>query len=97
MPRRRRRGLRCRAQRIEECDQVSPLAVRQTEWADQYGTARPLDADTVASLGAEPRGRVRVTAPVDLAGDLATATAAFLRSHPQVQVDVLLQLAGAAR
>ncbi len=44
----------------------------------------------VAALGAEPRGRVRVTAPVDLAGDLAAATAAFLRDNAQVQVDVLL-------
>ncbi len=44
----------------------------------------------VAALGAEPRGRVRVTAPVDLAGELAAATAAFLRDNALVQVDVLL-------
>ena len=44
----------------------------------------------VAALGTEPRGRVRVTAPVDLAAELATVTAAFLRDHPEVQVEALL-------
>ncbi len=44
----------------------------------------------VSSLGAEPRGVVRVTAPVDLARDLAVVTAAFLRAHPGVRVETLL-------
>lgn len=43
-----------------------------------------------ASLGAEPRGLVRVTAPVDFADDLAAVTGPFLRAHPGVRVDVLL-------
>lgn len=41
-------------------------------------------------LGAEPRGLVRVTAPVDLAPDLAPVTSAFLRAHPAVRVEMLL-------
>lgn len=41
-------------------------------------------------LGAEPRGLVRITAPVDLAGDLAAATTAFLRAHPAVRVETVL-------
>jgi DNA-binding transcriptional LysR family regulator len=44
----------------------------------------------VSSLGAEPRGVVRVTAPVDLARDLATVTAAFLRANPGVRVETVL-------
>lgn len=44
----------------------------------------------VSSLGAEPRGLVRVTAPVDLAGDLAAVTSAFLRAHPDVRIEMLL-------
>jgi DNA-binding transcriptional LysR family regulator len=43
-----------------------------------------------SSLGAEPRGVVRVTAPVDLAGGLAVVTSAFVRSHPAVRVEVSL-------
>jgi len=43
-----------------------------------------------SSLGADPRGLVRVTAPVDVAGDLAQVTAAFLRAHPRVRVETLL-------
>jgi DNA-binding transcriptional LysR family regulator len=45
---------------------------------------------TVSALGAEPRGLVRVTAPVDLARELATVTAAFLRAHPAVRVEAVL-------
>jgi DNA-binding transcriptional LysR family regulator len=44
----------------------------------------------VSSLGAEPRGVVRVTAPVDLARDLAAVTAAFLRAHAGVRVEAVL-------
>lgn len=44
----------------------------------------------VSSLGAEPRGVVRVTAPVDLAHDLATVTAAFLRANVGVRVETVL-------
>jgi DNA-binding transcriptional LysR family regulator len=44
----------------------------------------------VSSLGAEPRGVVRVTAPVDLAGELAGVTSAFLRAHPAVRVEMFL-------
>ena len=44
----------------------------------------------VSTLGAEARGIVRVTAPVDLAADLAAVTAAFLRAHPGVRVETLL-------
>jgi DNA-binding transcriptional LysR family regulator len=43
-----------------------------------------------SSLGAEARGVVRITAPVDLAGDLATVTSAFVRAHPAVRVEVSL-------
>jgi DNA-binding transcriptional LysR family regulator len=44
----------------------------------------------VSSLGAAPRGVVRVTAPVDLAGVLAEVTDAFLRANPEVRVEVNL-------
>ncbi len=44
----------------------------------------------VSSLGAEPRGLVRVTAPVDIAGDLAAVTTAFLHAHPDVRIEMLL-------
>jgi DNA-binding transcriptional LysR family regulator len=44
----------------------------------------------VSSLGAEPRGVVRVTAPVDLTRDLATVTAAFLRTNVGVRVETVL-------
>jgi DNA-binding transcriptional LysR family regulator len=44
----------------------------------------------VASLGAEPSGSVRITAPVDVAGDLAAVTDAFLRQHPRVRIEVVL-------
>jgi DNA-binding transcriptional LysR family regulator len=44
----------------------------------------------LSALGAEPRGVVRVTAPVDLAGDLAPIAAAFLRAHPAVRIETVL-------
>ncbi len=44
----------------------------------------------VSSLGAQPRGLVRVTAPVDLASDLAAVTSAFARAYPEVRVEVSL-------
>lgn len=43
-----------------------------------------------ASLGAAPRGLVRLTAPNGLAAGLAPVTAAFLRAHPDVRVEVVL-------
>lgn len=46
--------------------------------------------EAVSSLGAEPRGLVRVTAPVDLAGALADVTTRFLRSYPAVRVETAL-------
>lgn len=46
--------------------------------------------EALSTLGAEPRGLVRVTAPVDLASDLATVTSAFLRAHPGVRVEMFL-------
>jgi DNA-binding transcriptional LysR family regulator len=49
------------------------------------------DAALAASaLGAEPRGVVRVTAPVDLAGDLAPVTSEFLRTHREVRIEMVL-------
>lgn len=49
------------------------------------------DAQQAASsLGGEPRGTVRVTAPVDLSADLATVTSAFLRAYPAVRIEVSL-------
>ncbi len=44
----------------------------------------------VSALGAEPRGVVRVTAPVDLAADLAPIASAFLRVHRAVRIETLL-------
>ncbi len=44
----------------------------------------------VSSLGAEPLGLVRVTAPVDFAGDLAAVANAFLGEHPRVRLEVFL-------
>jgi len=46
--------------------------------------------NAVSSLGAAPRGLVRITAPVDLAADLAAVTTVFLRAHPDVRVETLL-------
>ena len=46
--------------------------------------------NAVSSLGTEPRGQVRVTAPVDLAGDIAAVTTAFARAYPAVRVEVSL-------
>lgn len=46
--------------------------------------------EAVSALGAEPRGLVRVTAPVDLAGALADVTARFLHTHPAVHVETVL-------
>jgi DNA-binding transcriptional LysR family regulator len=44
----------------------------------------------ILALGAAPRGLVRVTAPVDLAGDLAPVVSAFLRAHAEVRVEMFL-------
>ncbi len=44
----------------------------------------------ILALGAAPRGLVRVTAPVDLASDLAPVVSAFLRAHPAVRVEMFL-------
>jgi DNA-binding transcriptional LysR family regulator len=46
--------------------------------------------NAVSSLGAEPRGHVRVTAPVDFLGDLAAVTTAFARAYPAVRVEMSL-------
>lgn len=46
--------------------------------------------EAVSSLGAEPLGLVRVTAPVDFAGDLAAVANAFLGEHPRVRLEVFL-------
>jgi DNA-binding transcriptional LysR family regulator len=46
--------------------------------------------EAVSSLGTEPRGLVRVTAPVDLAGALAEVTTRFLGSCPAVHVEMAL-------
>lgn len=46
--------------------------------------------EAVSALGAEPRGLVRVTAPVDVAGDLAAVASRFLRAHPAVRVEAVL-------
>jgi len=43
-----------------------------------------------ASLGAAPRGLVRITAPAGFAAGLAPVTAGFLRAHPDVRVEVEL-------
>jgi len=43
-----------------------------------------------SSVGVEARGVVRITAPVDLAGGVATVTSAFVRAHPAVRVEVSL-------
>ena len=47
-------------------------------------------SQAAAALGAEPSGTVRITAPVDMAADLAAVTHAFLGKHPRVRVEVLL-------
>jgi DNA-binding transcriptional LysR family regulator len=45
----------------------------------------------IADLGNEPRGTVRVTAPVDMAVDaLSGIFADFLRQHPKVRLEVVL-------
>lgn len=43
-----------------------------------------------SALGSEPSGVVRVTAPIDLAADLAAVTDTFLREHPRVRVEAML-------
>ena len=43
-----------------------------------------------ASLGADAHGVVRLTAPVNFAGDLAKVTSAFVRAHPAVRIEVSL-------
>jgi DNA-binding transcriptional LysR family regulator len=50
------------------------------------------DADqAVRELGAEPRGRVRVTAPPDFgATDMAAAFARFAQRHPAIRVELTL-------
>jgi DNA-binding transcriptional LysR family regulator len=45
---------------------------------------------TAADLGHEPRGTVRITAPVDLGEFLADPLTRFVREHPQIQVDLVL-------
>jgi DNA-binding transcriptional LysR family regulator len=45
---------------------------------------------TAADLGHEPRGTVRLTAPVDLGQFLAEPLTRFCREHPQIQVDLVL-------
>ncbi len=44
----------------------------------------------VSALGSEPSGTVRITAPSDMAADLAAVTDAFLRAHPRVRIEVML-------
>ncbi|MDY7564880.1 LysR substrate-binding domain-containing protein [Pseudomonas sp. RTC3] len=47
--------------------------------------------EAVASLSAEPRGRLRVSCPVGLTHwNLANVISSFLASHPQVQLEMLL-------
>jgi DNA-binding transcriptional LysR family regulator len=46
--------------------------------------------EAAASLGAEPRGLVRITAPPGLGPGLAPVVAAFARAHPAVRVEVSL-------
>ncbi len=46
--------------------------------------------EAAASLGAAPRGLVRVTAPVDLEEPIAAVTGPFLRVNPEVRVEVSL-------
>lgn len=46
--------------------------------------------EALSAFGAEPRGGVRVTAPVDFADDLAAVTRTFLAAHPHVRVEVAL-------
>lgn len=50
------------------------------------------DADAaVRELGAEPRGRVRITAPPDSGGmDLAGIIARFSRKHPAIRLELSL-------
>jgi DNA-binding transcriptional LysR family regulator len=46
--------------------------------------------EAVSALGTQPRGLVRLTAPVDLAAALAEVTTPFLRAHPAVHVEAVL-------
>lgn len=49
------------------------------------------EAGEVASeAGREPRGRVRVTSPGDIAGIVAPAMVAFSRAHPGIEIDLLV-------
>ncbi len=43
---------------------------------------------SVGELSVAPRGRLRISAPVDLHGQLAVLVAAFGRTYPQVSVDL---------
>lgn len=43
-----------------------------------------------ADLGSEPRGPIRLTAPVDLGDFIAEPLVRFARKYPQIQVDVVL-------
>lgn len=47
-------------------------------------------AHAAADLGHEPRGTVRLTAPIDLGEFLAEPLARFTRAHPQIEVDLVL-------
>ncbi|MCA9673922.1 MAG: LysR family transcriptional regulator [Kofleriaceae bacterium] len=46
--------------------------------------------DAASDAGDEPRGLVRLTAPVDLSGGLAEVIAGFLGEHPQIRIDLIL-------
>lgn len=45
---------------------------------------------TAADLGSEPRGSIRLTAPVDLGDFLAEPLVRFARKYPQIQLDLVL-------
>lgn len=47
-------------------------------------------ARAAADLGSEPRGTVRLTAPVDLGELIAEPLGRFVRKHPQIQLDLVL-------
>src|SRR6185369_9989071 len=49
------------------------------------------DADaSVNQLGGRPAGLLRVTAPVDLGGSIMAALSRFMKSYPDVTVDLQL-------
>ncbi len=47
-------------------------------------------ARAAADLGTEPRGTVRLTAPVDLGGLIAEPLGRFVRKYPQIHLDLVL-------